>query len=208
MLTAPRQLLVVLGLLSVATCAIHATAHAQESAPSPTAAAVMRPFEQHTHYHYYYGMSPDNWLSPWSNPGSRPFVPTQAHPYPPSYVPGYYAPPPFPNHDPAASPSRGVIHVFLPAKNSLLYLNGVLLRGDTGKDRKINTPILPANQDYQYIVTASFQRDGENVTEYRKVVVGAGEYAVADFTRPAQPDPIKLRQGPIDPALVEQDADE
>ena len=62
------------------------------------------------------------------------------------------------------------------------------MRG-AGKDRKYTTPVLASNQEYQYWVTATFPQNGESVTQYRKVYVGAGEYTVADFTRPPEPAP-------------------
>ena len=72
----------------------------------------------------------------------------------------------------------------------------------SGKDRRLTTPVLPLNREFQYYVTAVFKRGGESVTEYRKVDVGAGEYVVADFTRPPEENPIKLPAGPVDPNSV------
>ena len=51
-------------------------------------------------------------------------------------------------------------------------------------------------------MTATFQQNGESVTQYRKAIVGAGEYTVADFTRPPEANPIRLPAGPVDPGSV------
>ena len=61
------------------------------------------------------------------------------------------------------------------------------------------------SRDCQYWVTATFKENGESVTKYRKVDVGAGEYIVADFTRPVEENPIKLPAGPVDPNTVVPD---
>jgi uncharacterized protein (TIGR03000 family) len=124
------------------------------------------------------------------------FTPTQSNPYPQGYLYGPYAPTGFQNFNPSAPSAQGVIHVFLPSKNAVVYLNGQKMRG-TGKDRKFTTPMLPANQSFQYWVTATFDENGESTTHYRKVDVGAGEYTVADFTRPPEANPVKLPTGPV-----------
>lgn len=118
------------------------------------------------------------------------------------YFPGPFAPLPGQNTNPNAPTAQGVIHVFLPTSDAVVYINGQQLRAKKGKDRKFTTPVLPTNREFQYWVTASFNRNGESVTEYRKVDVGAGEYTVADFTRPPEENPIKLPPGPVDPNSV------
>jgi uncharacterized protein (TIGR03000 family) len=85
-----------------------------------------------------------------------------------------------------------------------VYLNGQKMRGE-GKDRKFTTPVLQSNKEYQYWVTATFKQNGESVTQYRKVVLGAGDYNVADFTRPPEENPIRLPAGPVDPNTVAPD---
>ncbi|MGO8751326.1 MAG: TIGR03000 domain-containing protein [Thermoguttaceae bacterium] len=127
--------------------------------------------------------------------------PTAAWPYPAGYVPGPYAPLPFANTNPNVALAKGVVHVFLPTADAIVLLNGQKIRG-TGKDRKLTTPPLPGNREFQYWVTATFNRGGQTVTEYRKVDLGAGEYTVADFTIPPEPNPIKLPAGPVDPNSV------
>ena len=84
------------------------------------------------------------------------FSPTPANPYPAGYIPGPFAPIGFQNLNPNAPTAQGVIHVFLPTKDAVVYLNGQKMRG-TGKDRKFTTPVLQANQEYQYWVTATFR---------------------------------------------------
>ena len=115
-----------------------------------------------------------------------------------------YAPLPFANITPNAPTAQGIIHVFLPTANAIVLLNGQKIRG-TGKESKLTTPVLPGNREFQYWVTATFNRGGQTVTEYRKVDVGAGEYTVADFTIPPEPNPIKLPAGPVDPNSVVPD---
>ena len=53
-----------------------------------------------------------------------------------------------------------MIHVFLPTKGAIVYLNGQKMHG-TGKDRRFTTAVLPPNQEFQYWVTATFNQNGE-----------------------------------------------
>jgi hypothetical protein len=48
----------------------------------------------------------------------------------------------------------------------------------------------------------TLRQNGETVTQYRKVDVGAGEYTVADFTRPPEENPITLPAGPVNQSEV------
>lgn len=123
-------------------------------------------------------------------------TPNRYQPYPPSYLRGPFAPLPFPNANPEAAPDHGTIEVFLPVANADVYLNGQKMKG-TGKDRTFTTGLLQPNQVYQYYVTAKYSQNGEPYTDYRKVVVGPGEYNVADFTRPPSANPIRLPSGPV-----------
>jgi uncharacterized protein (TIGR03000 family) len=205
--------------LTVAAGVIVAAAFSQ-SPGSPPPAATVAPaatspatIHHHYHYHYHYVMPssatypsayPSFYSSLYSGgvansaypvpPGS--FTPSAASPYPPGYIPGPYSPLGFQNYNPSAPSAQGVIHVFLPTKDAVVYLNGQKMRG-TGKDRKYTTPILQANREFQYWVTATFNQGGESVTQYRKAVLGAGEYTVADFTRPPEANPITLPAGPV-----------
>ena len=54
------------------------------------------------------------------------------------------------------------------------------------------------SQEYQYYVTATYESDGHSITKYRKIDVGAGEFNVADFTRPGLDNPINLPAGLVD----------
>jgi uncharacterized protein (TIGR03000 family) len=198
--------------LAVVACLVPVQAFSQSPGSSTPAAAASpgnpSPPTVHYHYHYHAPMSsllyPPYYADPYNGRASNASYPlpptasspTQANPYPAGYIPGPFAPMGFQNLNPNAPSAQGVIHVFLPTKNAVVYLNGQKMRG-TGKDRKFTTPVLPANQEYQYWVTATFEQNGESVTQYRKVDVGAGEYNVADFTRPPEENPIKLPAGPV-----------
>jgi uncharacterized protein (TIGR03000 family) len=195
-----------------------------QSAGSENPAAPPRPAGSslpviHYHYHVHnYGRIPTqavtypNYATPYTAGAWNPYnpmppstaAPTQAQPYPPGYILGPYAPLGFQNAAPGAPPAQGVIHVFLPTSHAAVYLNGQKMRGE-GKDRKFTTPVLQSNKEYQYWVTATFKQNGESVTQYRKVVLGAGEYNVADFTRPPEENPIRLPAGPVDPNTVAPD---
>jgi uncharacterized protein (TIGR03000 family) len=182
------------------------------STPAPASPASPAPPVIHYHYHFHqYGnvplsslMYPTTYATPATGatnmsypmlPNTAP--PTQAQPYPPGYVPGPFAPTGFQNMAPAAPTAQGVIHIFLPSSDAAVYINGQELRVKKGKDRKFTTPVLPSNREFQYWVTATFQQGGENVTQYRKAIVGAGEYTVVDFTRPPEENPVRLPAGPV-----------
>jgi uncharacterized protein (TIGR03000 family) len=119
---------------------------------------------------------------------------------------------PFQNTAPAAPPDEGVVHVFLPVAKADVYLNGQKMKG-TGSDRKFTTPPLQPNREFQYWITARFERDGQPVTDHRKLFLGAGEYSVADFTKPAGALPynpltntsVRMPAGPVDPNDVVPD---
>ena len=78
-------------------------------------------------------------------------TPTQANPYPANYIPGPLAATGFQNLNPNAPSAQGVIHVFLPTKDAVVYLNGQKMRGK-GKDRRFTTPVLPANQQFDGLI--------------------------------------------------------
>ena len=170
-------------------------------------------YHYHFHQHNYAPMSSPMYPSAYANPTtlgamgmSSPMwpgtmAPTQAQPYPQGYLPGPFAPMGFQNMAPGAPPAQGVIHVFLPTSDAVVCLNGQQIRGK-GKDRKLTTPVLPSNREFQYWVTATFPQNGESVTQYRKAIVGAGEYTVADFTRPPEENLVRLPAGPVDPSSV------
>jgi uncharacterized protein (TIGR03000 family) len=181
--------------------------------PGQTSSAV----HNHTHYHYYVPTSALMHPS-YANPVTTGalnaryplppthFSPTPAHPYPPGYIPGRYAPLSFQNTAPDAPPDEGVVHVFLPVEKADVYLNGQKMKG-SGSDRKYTTPPLQPNREFQYWVTIRFERDGQKVTDHRKIFLGASEYAVADFTQPADALPynpvtntsVRMPAGPVNP---------
>jgi uncharacterized protein (TIGR03000 family) len=205
-----RVLTLALSLPVVALITVQAFSQSPGSSTSAATGSPANPSPPAVHYHYHYHapMSSTSYppysADPYysrsfnaSNPQAPPaFSPTQANPYPAGYIPGPFAPTGFQNFNPSAPSAQGVIDVFLPTKNAVVCLNGQKMRG-TGKVRKFTTPVLPANQEYQYWVTATFNQNGESVTQYRKVSVGAGEYNVADFTRPPEENPIQLPAGPV-----------
>jgi len=181
-----------------------------ESPPATPTPSTARQAPPQIHYHFHYHAPSTLWRYPGyddrfvpggpltSFPLPGPWVPpTAAHPYPPGYLVGPFAPLAFENTNPRAPQDKGTIEVFLPVANAEVYLNGHEMRG-TGKTRKFTTPLLPLDEEFQYYVTATYKRKGETISDYRKVDVGAGEYTVADFTRPPLDNPIKLRSGPVD----------
>jgi uncharacterized protein (TIGR03000 family) len=59
----------------------------------------------------------------------------------------------------------------------------------TGKERRFNTPALPAGKKYVYVVRARWQQDGKPIDRTRKVTLSAGARVRVDFladeTKPA-----------------------
>jgi len=161
---------------------------------------------QHLPYQdYAYFATPAARTAP--HPIPAPWPSSAADLYPPGDVVGPYEPLPFPNYNPQADPDKGTIEVILPVYAAKVYLNGERMRG-TGIVRIYTTAVLPFNRsylhppfdnrEYQYQVTAKYADGGRVVTKYRKIDVGAGEYAVADFTHPALNNPIHLPPGLVD----------
>ena len=202
---------VFLGLVAAATTALSAGPPAAVTTNDSTRGQSPPPYHYHVHYHFD---APPSWMYPsyhapivpggpltsFTLPG--PWIPpTATQPYPPGYLVGPFTPLPFRDRNPQAPADKGIIEVFLPDGNADVYLNGQKMLG-TGKTRKFTTPLLPLSTEYQYYVTASYKANGEMVTQYRKVEVGAGEYTVADFTRPALDNPTRLPSGPVDPNLA------
>jgi uncharacterized protein (TIGR03000 family) len=212
----------IVNFLATRACAqVTGSANAASASPGMNAAvatlANSAPQTVHYHYHFHQHNYPStaslmypNYANPYTTGtlnSSYPlpptaFTPTQAQPYAPGYIPGPFAPLGFQNLATGAPPAQGVIHIFLPTSDALVYINGQQLRAKKGKDRKFTTPVLPSNREFQYWVTATFSQDGESSTQYRKAIVGAGEYNVVDFTRPPEANPIQLPAGPVDPNSV------
>ena len=191
-----------------------------QSAGSENPAAPPRPGGSspsaiHYHYHFHnYGNMPTqaltypNYATPYTAAAWNPYnpmppstaAPTQAQPYPPGYILGPYAPLGFQNAAPGRAGPGG--ESCLPAGQRR---RGVSERPEDARQRKgpqVHHTVLQSNKEYQYWVTATFKQNGQSVTKYRKVVLGAGEYNVADFTRPPEENPIRLPAGPVDPNTV------
>jgi uncharacterized protein (TIGR03000 family) len=183
---------IVLAASLIAAGAFAQTQPGAVSTPAPAPAASPSPPSIHYHFHQH-NYSPTAPNAMW---------PTAAQPYPPGSISGGFAPIGFQNTAPGALPAQGVIHVFLPTSDAVVYINGQQLLAKKGKDRKFTTPALPSNREFQYWVTATFAQNGESVTQYRKAIVGTGEYTVVDFTRPPEENPIRLPAGPVDPNSV------
>jgi uncharacterized protein (TIGR03000 family) len=59
----------------------------------------------------------------------------------------------------------------------------------TGPEMTFVTPALKRGNTYSYVFTAEIERDGQKMTETRKVLVRPGEQAMVDFSRPKEPTP-------------------
>jgi uncharacterized protein (TIGR03000 family) len=163
------------------------------------------------HYNFFV---PQSWMYPsyrypYVHGGPNPSfqiernpTPTAAEPYPPDYHVDAVAPPPLLEDTVDLRDSQGVVHVFVPMEDAVVYLNGQEVPG-SGTHRRIELPILTLKSDFQYFVTMTYERDGEKTTDYRRIVVGAGEYTVADFTRPALiVRSARLPSGPLNPRWI------
>lgn len=201
-------LAVVAGTLAFAPAACIAATPQAGTVPTPQEAetATISPHIPLAAFYYYPPPVQPSWYHGPAAPAApaTPFpmstpwtVATPSHPYPPGHVQGAYTSLSFVNYNPLADPAKGAIDVFLPATGATVYLNGQEMLG-SGKVRVFTTPVLPMNREYQYFVTATYAENGHFVTKYRRVDVGAGEYGVADFLRPALDDPIKLPAGLVD----------
>jgi len=84
----------------------------------------------------------------------------------------------------APPPDAAVIQLRLPGEFATVQFNGVAT-SSVGTTRWFVTPELKAGKDYHYEVSATFTRNGEKVTEDRKVDVQPGQRYVVDFTKPA-----------------------
>ncbi|HLW66395.1 MAG TPA: TIGR03000 domain-containing protein [Gemmataceae bacterium] len=71
------------------------------------------------------------------------------------------------------------VTVVLPAE-ATLYANGVRMI-QKSEERKFVTPVMEPNQRYHYIFTAEIERDGQTLTETKKVEVWSGAEVYVDF---------------------------
>ena len=82
---------------------------------------------------------------------------------------------------------RGAIHIVVPNAYTIVSFDGQKMLG-TGKDRLILTPTVEPGHDFKYQIQAVWtDASGKTVTQVREGVVQAGQYVVADFTKP-QPE--------------------
>jgi uncharacterized protein (TIGR03000 family) len=83
-----------------------------------------------------------------------------------------------------ASAARAKVVVQMPA-DAKLYVDDYLTKNDGKAERVFNTPALEAGKDYFYVLKAETVKDGQPVTETKRIVVRAGEEARASFAAPA-----------------------
>ena len=76
-------------------------------------------------------------------------------------------------------PTRARLVVELPA-NAKLFIDNMPVKAAAGV-QTFNTPALPPGQDYFYMVRIERMRDGQPVSETRRIFVRAGQVARADF---------------------------
>jgi uncharacterized protein (TIGR03000 family) len=83
---------------------------------------------------------------------------------------------------------RGAIHIKLPDPSATITFDGEPILG-RGPDRLILTPSIQAGKPFKYQVQATWNQDGQTVTELREGTVVAGKYAIANFDAPANATP-------------------
>jgi uncharacterized protein (TIGR03000 family) len=80
-------------------------------------------------------------------------------------------------------PDAAVIRLLIPDRFGDVWFDGVKT-SSIGTARYYVTPDLPGDKALSYAVTARFNRDGQSVSEERKVRVAPGQTVTVDFTRP------------------------
>jgi uncharacterized protein (TIGR03000 family) len=85
--------------------------------------------------------------------------------------------PPRPKDEPAT------VRVIVPDAKAELWFNGHRTT-KTGATRTFETPKLTGGRTFHYRVKVVWERDGQRVTEERRVPVRAGQTTTADFTKP------------------------
>jgi|GEM_PF-1421829 len=95
---------------------------------------------------------------------------------------------------------RGAIHIVVPNAYTIVSFDGQKMLG-TGKDRMILTPTIEGDHSFKYQIQATWtDAAGKTVTQVREGTVQAGQYVVADFTKP-QPEVAPVSAStPIEPA--------
>jgi uncharacterized protein (TIGR03000 family) len=76
-------------------------------------------------------------------------------------------------------PTRAKLVVELPA-NAKLFIDDMPVKATAGV-RTFDTPALEPGRPYYYIVRIERMRDGQPVSETRRIIVRAGQVARADF---------------------------
>jgi uncharacterized protein (TIGR03000 family) len=76
-------------------------------------------------------------------------------------------------------PTRAKLVVELPA-NAKLFIDGKPVKATAGV-RTFHTPALEPGRPYYYMVRIERMRDGQPVSETRRIIVHAGQVARADF---------------------------
>jgi uncharacterized protein (TIGR03000 family) len=79
----------------------------------------------------------------------------------------------------AMAPGKAKVIIDVP-EDAKLYIDDQLMKAVAGK-RSFNTPALERGQTYYYIVRAEVVVDGKTYTESKRVLVRAGEEALANF---------------------------
>jgi uncharacterized protein (TIGR03000 family) len=80
-----------------------------------------------------------------------------------------------------ALPAKAKVIVELPAADAKLIVDGRETKPSTETRRVFNTPDLEPGREYFYTMRVEYTRDGQPVTETRRVVVRAGAETVASF---------------------------
>jgi uncharacterized protein (TIGR03000 family) len=97
---------------------------------------------------------------------------------------------------------RGAIHVVVPSAYTIVSFDGQKMLG-TGKDRLILTPTVEPGHDFKYQIQATWTDPSEKtITQVREGVVQAGQYVVADFTKPQPEVTPTSASTPIEPAAA------
>jgi uncharacterized protein (TIGR03000 family) len=82
---------------------------------------------------------------------------------------------------------RGAIHIVVPNEYTIVSFDGQKMLG-TGKDRMILTPTIEPGHDFKYQIQATWtDASGKTTTQVREGQIQAGQFVVADFTKP-QPE--------------------
>ena len=83
-------------------------------------------------------------------------------------------------------PTRATLVVELPA-NATMFIDNMPVKA-TARVQTFNTPALEPGQAYFYLVRVERRRDGQPVSETRRIIVRAGQVTRADFNNVASED--------------------